>query len=505
MNRSMPQYRARTLISLVAAASAVVALPGPALSETSGSALSLARELNRAFVEVADRVSASVVVISVAHKPSHMDLEDQDNPFFEMLPPQFKKQLEDQRQKKKESKEDSSNEKPIVDGQGSGIIIRKEGYILTNRHVVEGADEIKVRFKDGSQFVAEVRGVDAQADVAVLKIDPKDKKLIPATLGDSEKTRVGEFAIAIGAPYELDYSVTFGHVSAKGRTVLSDRRLDQDFLQTDANINPGNSGGPLVNIEGEVIGINTLIRGLHTGIGFAIPINLGREVAEQLIAEGKYTRSWLGVGVRALTDDADLKELIAGISEGVVVTLIQGDGPAFKSDLKPSDVITAVDGKKVASAQELKNEVRSKKIGQSVTLDVYRMVDASHGKSIKVKLNTAAMPEKILEVASRPAPVQEEQTRSFGLTVKSLTRELADQYGVEKAEGVIVTEVQTGSAAESKGIRPGDIITEINLKPVKTAKQFRDAIKSADLKKGIILNFTSRGTSKFEFLKESGE
>jgi serine protease Do len=260
-----------------------------------------------------------------------------------------------------------------------------------------------------------------------------------------------------------------------------------------------------VNIEGEVIGINTLIRGLHTGIGFAIPINLGREVAEQLIAEGKYTRSWLGVGIRALNEDPELKDLITGINEGVVVTQIQGNGPAFKSDLKPSDVITAVDGKKVATAQELKNEVRSKKIGQSVTLDVYRMVDASHGKSIKVKLNTAAMPEKILEVASRPAPVQEEQTKTFGLTVKSLTRELADQYGVEKAEGVIVTEVQAGSAAEAKGIRAGDIITEVNLTPVKTAKQFRDAVKSADLKKGIMLNFTSRGTSKFEFLKESGE
>src|SRR5436190_8455352 len=372
MNRSMPQYRARTLISLVAAASALVALPRPALSETPGSALSLARELNRAFVEVADRVSASVVVISVAHKPSHMDLEDQDNPFLDMLPPKFRKQLEDRRQKKKESKEDSSNEKPIVDGQGSGIIIRKEGYILTNRHVVDGADEIKVRFKDGSQFVAEVRGVDAQADVAVLKIDPKDKKLIPATLGDSEKTRVGEFAIAIGAPYELDYSVTFGHVSAKGRSVLSDRRLDQDFLQTDANINPGNSGGPLVNIEGEVIGINTLIRGLRTGIGFAIPVNLAREVSDKLIKDGKFVRAFLGVGIHALKEDTEYRDTITGVQEGVVIHEIVAGGPASKSDLKPGDVITAVDGKRIGTAQQLKNEIRGKSIGAPVTLDVHR-------------------------------------------------------------------------------------------------------------------------------------
>src|SRR4051812_19790726 len=180
MNLFMAPNRAKTLIFMAAVSAVLAAVPPQAPSEDSSSSLALARQLNKAFVDVADRVSASVVVISVAHKPSHMDLEDQDNPFFDMLPPQFRKQLEEQRQKKKDKKEDkeqSSNEKPIVDGQGSGIIIRKEGYILTNRHVVDGADEIKVRFKDGSEYAAEVRGVDAQSDVAVLKIEPKDKKL----------------------------------------------------------------------------------------------------------------------------------------------------------------------------------------------------------------------------------------------------------------------------------------------------------------------------------------
>jgi S1-C subfamily serine protease len=192
---------------------------------------------------------------------------------------------------------------------------------------------------------------------------------------------------------------------------------------------------------------------------------------------------------------------MSGIAEVILALGLEVHG----SDLKASDVILTVDGKKVTTSQQLKNEVRSKKIGQSVTLDVYRMVDGSHGKTIKIKMNTAAMPDQLTVVASKPARVQEEQTRSLGLTVKSLTNELADQYGVEKAEGVIVTEVESGSAAEGKGIRAGDIITEVNMKAVNTPKQFRDAVKLADLKKGVIINFTSRGTSKFEFLKESGE
>src|SRR6185503_5606750 len=259
-------------------------------------ALDLARQLNQAFIEVADHVSPAVVVVKVAQKPSQLDLEGEDNPLWDMLPPEFRRQLERQREKQRNKNDKSdespgSKEPPVFNGQGSGVVIRPEGYILTNRHVVDGAEKIKVKFNNGDEFDAEVRGVDPQSDLAVLKIDPKGRKLTAARLGDSEKTRVGEFAIAIGAPFELDYSVTFGHVSAKGRSrIINDPTMDQDFIQTDANINPGNSGGPLVNIEGEVIGINTLIKGLRTGIGFAIPVNLVKEVSDKLIAHGKFTR-----------------------------------------------------------------------------------------------------------------------------------------------------------------------------------------------------------------------
>src|SRR5687768_14394675 len=333
-------------------------------------ALEFARQLNQAFIEVADQVSPAVVVIKVAQKQSRLDLEDEDNPLWEMLPPEFRRQLERQRDKQRQQKpeespgEKESEEPPMFNGQGSGVVIREEGYILTNRHVVENADKIRVRLNDGDEFDAEVRGVDPQSDLAVLKINPKGKKLKAARLGNSETTRVGEFAIAIGAPFELDYSVTFGHVSAKGRSrVINDPAMDQDFIQTDANINPGNSGGPLVNLEGEVIGINTLIKGLRTGIGFAIPVNLAKEVSDKLISEGKYVRAWLGIGIQALRENSEYRDIVTGITDGVVVTLIQTNGPAANSDLKPSDVITAVDGKPVASAQQLKNEIRSKKIG----------------------------------------------------------------------------------------------------------------------------------------------
>ncbi len=496
------RFNAGWLVLMAAVAAAVPGLA--AAGKDTPNALDLARQLNQAFIEVADRVSSSVVVISVAHKQNFLDLEDQDNPLWEWLPPELRKQLEEQRKKQRPRRQESPSrrESPVFDSQGSGVVIREEGYILTNRHVVDGAEKIKVRLKDSTdEFDAEVRGVDAQSDVAVIKIDPKGKKLTAARLGDSDKVRVGEFAIAIGAPFELDYSVTFGHVSAKGRSgILNDPTLDQDFIQTDANINPGNSGGPLVSIEGEVIGINTLIRGLHTGIGFAIPANLAREIADKLVTDGKYVRAYLGVQIRALKDYPEYRNMISGITNGVVVATIPPDGPASKSDLKPGDVITAVDGKPVATAQQLKNEIRSKQIGQPVTLDVYR-----GEKPMKVKVKPEVWPDELTQVAGKRESAPADTARSFGLAVQALTKDLAEQFGVDKTDGVVVTEVERGSAAEQKGIRPGDIITEVNGKTVTTPKQFREAMKTADPKKGVQVIYTSRGTSSFVILKESGD
>ena len=479
----------------------------PAAKESA--ALDLARQLNNAFIEVADKVSPAVVVVKVAHKEVPMDLDDADNPLWEMVPRQFRKQLEEQRDKQRQQRKGGkpgAAKEPVYDGQGSGVVIREDGYILTNHHVVEGADKIKVRFKDGRTYDAVIRGTDPQSDIAVLKIEAKG--LTTAKLADSSTTRVGEFAIAIGAPFDLDYSVTIGHVSAKGRSQVipsfggrsPGAAMDQDFIQTDASINPGNSGGPLVNLYSEVIGINTLIRGMNTGIGFAVPSNLAKEVADKLIADGKFTRAWLGVGIRALKDDEDYLGLVKGISDGVIVTQLQPDGPAAKSDLKPGDIITTVDGVAVGTAVQLKNEIRGKKIGAPVTLDVYRS-----GKNIKVKVKPEAWPDDTIPVVNKtPGPV-EKDTQGFGVTVKGVTKELAEQFGVEVTAGVIVTEVEPDSPAARKGIKPGDIITEVNQKPVTTARQFKDAVKDASPKKGVIVNLISKGVSKFEVLKETGE
>jgi len=486
--------RKHTAYLLSGLAAGLLALPTPAWAKDNSSALSVARQLNEAFIEVADRVSASVVVVTVAHRPDYQSSEDQDNPLFDWLPPQFKKQFED-RFKNAHPKGNA----PIFDGQGSGVIIREDGFILTNRHVVDGADKIHVRLKDGREFDAEVRGVDAQSDVAVIKVNAKG--LPAARLADSDKVRVGEFAIAIGAPFELDYSVTVGHVSAKGRSrVIPDPKMDQDFIQTDASINPGNSGGPLVNLDGDVIGINTLIRGLHTGIGFAIPSSLAHHVSDQLIENGKFTRSWLGVEIRALTEFPDFKELVKGVSEGVVVVGIVPDGPAAKSELKTQDVITAVDGKPVLTSLQLKNEIRDKAPGQTVNLDVVR-----RAKHIVVKVKPEEWPDDTQPVVNKRAAAGEVESSDLGILVKPLSKELAKEYSVDQTEGLLVAEVEANSVAARKGVQRGDIITEINEESVSTLKQYRNALKGADLKKGIVLSLLSQGVSRFVVLKDSGD
>ncbi len=463
--------------------------PAFARDKASTAALDLARQLNQAFVDVAETVSPSVVVIQVSHKASVAEKEDESNPFYEF----FRKQMEEERKNRRRG----GSRGPVYDGEGSGIVLTKDGYILTNGHVVEGVDKIRVRFRDGKEYDAEIRGVDTQSDIAVIKVNAAN--LVTAKLGDSSKTRVGEFAIAIGAPFEFDYSVTFGHISAKGRSkILNDPSMDQDFIQTDAVINPGNSGGPLVNIDGEVIGINTLISGIGTGIGFAIPINLAHEISDKLISDGKFVRSWLGVQIAALAE-SDLKDVVKNVDRGVVVTRLVNGGPAAKSDLKPGDVIITVDGHSVGTAQELKSEIRSKTVGREVNLDVLR------GETrLKIKVKPEAWPEESQQLASRERPGLS-PTRTFGLHVSPLTGELAEQFNVENTQGVIVTEVDKESLAYTKGLRAGDIITEINHKPVTTGRQFREAIRQANSQKGVIINYISDGESKFQVLKEEKE
>jgi serine protease Do len=486
------------LVQLISLGGCLVALDS--LNSNASPNLDLVRQLNQAFIEVAEKVSPSVVVINVTEKPSTGPSdkdEDASGDSADSLPPgfwrRFHRQFDDQMPEQ---------------GQASGVIIRKDGYILTNRHVVQDAEKIEVRLHDGRTFKATVRGVDPQSDVAVLKIEANN--LPAAKLADSSKLRVGEFAVAIGAPFNLDYSVTYGHISAKSRAnvvpaLLGGQAMDQDFIQTDANINPGNSGGPLVNINGEVVGINTLIRGLHTGIGFAIPINLAKEISEKLIIDGKFTRAWLGIGIRGVKDYADYRELVPGITDGVIVLSIAPNGPSAKSGLRASDVITAVDGKPVSTSQQLRNEVRGKAIDRAVNLDVVR-----NGKRIQVKVKPGEYVDQSVVIAKNESVPEKAAPTGIGITVDALTREIADQFGVNTAEGVVVSSVDQKSAAARKGIKPGDIITSIVTfgnaqQTITSPKEFSEALKQADLKKGVIVNLISGHTARFEILKDGNE
>jgi serine protease Do len=460
--------------------------------------MDLVRQLNQAFVNVADKVSPAVVVINVVTKPNSQSSEFDDveeDGSFESLPPGFWRRFHEQFRQ--------DNEKSY--GQGSGVLIRPNGYILTSRHVVEDAESVEVRLKDGRTFKAVVRGVDPQSDVAVIKIDATG--LPVARFADSAKTRVGEFAIAIGAPFSLDYSVTYGHVSAKSRSNLMQGyeaiSMDQDFIQTDANINPGNSGGPLVNIDGEIIGINTMIRGLRTGIGFAIPSNLAREVSEQLITDGRFRRAWLGIGIRGYRESPELHQYIRGIQDGVLVASIQRDGPAGKSDLQVSDVILAVDGKPVGTPQELRSEIRGKKIDSPVTLEVFR-----DGRRLKVKVSPGewVQPTRTTVVASKKPSTDQQPAKEpakVGITVQELTPELAQKFNVPERSGVLISAVDKHSAAALRGLCPGDVITSVNRRPTFSQKQFEDALKAASLSKGILLNVIGSQAVRFEILKST--
>ncbi len=476
-------------------AAAAVLASGPRSGASDSPALQFARQLNEAFVEVAGKVSPAVVVIDIRQKVDEKESDDGGS-FWDILPQELRRHFQKHNDGPRHRGDPSQQ---WLEGEGSGIIISPDGYILTNNHVVENADEIIIHLKDGRTFEGEVKGLDPESDVALVKIQANG--LTTAKLGDSDAARVGEFVLAIGAPFELNDTVTVGHVSAKGRVFEHD--ADQDFIQTDAKILPGNSGGPLVNLDGEVIGINTMIEGLDTGIGFAVPINLAKRVKEHLLAEGKFTRSLLGIRIHELKTDSEYLSLDGKLApdarEGVVVDVILPTGPASKSDLRPGDVITGVDDKSVQTVRQLRDEIADKKPGNAAQLSVVR------GKEhLSIKVTPGLMPATE-ELAAKPrAPRSVIEPASLGLTVQGLTKESAQQYGIDVIAGVLVTAVEQDSPADLRGIRAGDVITEVNRQHVTTLRQFRDAFKSADFKRGMMINLVGAGGSRFVLLRDSG-
>ena len=499
----MTRSKAVLILALVAAFIAGCIVPGrkddpPAPArQLALPGLDLARQLNEAFVSVAEQVSPSVVVLEVTERPTRGRRGGFRSPSM---------------------------------GEGSGIIVTKDGYILTNHHIVDNADKIKVYLRDGHSFDAEVRGTDPKTDIAVVKIKPGGVNLQVAKLGDSDKLRVGEFVLAIGHPLDLPYSVTVGHVSAVARQLSTDSYADttddQEYVQTDAVINPGNSGGPLVNLNGEVIAVNAMMEGYrdpitgftqNRGIGLSIPINEAKVVEERLIRDGKFTRSIIGIGmardVRGMMDVLT-KE---GQGEGVRVAFLIENGPAQKAGLKTNDLIVAVDGMPVKTARDFANTVSLKKPGQSITISV-RRDDGSKPLPIKVITQADSSPEdSLVSISSGRSspPSRASSYNSFGFAAKALTKDLAQKFGLASTSGVIVTDVTQYteartdvyplSQAYARDINPGDIIVKMNNKSISTIEDFNQALKAVAPGETLTMELKTKDGPKFKVLRAPSE
>lgn len=371
---------------------------------------------------------------------------------------------------------------------GSGFIIDRDGYILTNNHVVEKAQSIKVKLSDGKEYDAQVKGRDAKTDIALIKINTK-QNLPVAMFGDSDKIEVGDWVVAIGNPFGLETTVTAGIISAKGR-VIGAGPYD-DFIQTDASINPGNSGGPLFNLKGEVVGINTAIVSGGQGIGFAIPINEAKAMLAQLKDKGKVDRGWLGVAIQRVTPEI-AKNFGLQESEGALVADVTEQSPAEKAGIKTGDVIISFNGKKIKEMDTLPKMVGSTEIGKKVKINIIR-----DGKVLEKDIVVGELKEEGTQV-SKKAEVE----KDFGVVVQDITPEIAKHMNLKDRKGVIVTDVQPGSPAQDADIRSGDVIREIGRKPIRNVADFKAAMKKGSIKEGIVVLVKRENTTFYTVLRE---
>ncbi len=412
--------------------------------------------LGQAFRDVSNKISPAVVYISTVYTMESLPQQYQElfeNEFFRRF---FG--IPEQRDYQRR-------------GLGSGFIINEEGYILTNNHVVEKAEEINVTLPDKREFTAEVIGTDPMSDVAVIKIEGKN--LPTAELGDSSTAQVGDWVIAVGTPYGLSQTVTAGIISAVGRANIG--IVDyEDFFQTDAAINPGNSGGPLVDIAGRVIGMNTAIfskSGGYQGIGFAIPVNMVRGIMESLIQKGRVVRGWLGVSIQPVTRDiADSFGLQS--AEGALVADVTKDSPAEQAGVQRGDIIVSLNEKPVENPTVLKNLVAQKEVDSIVPLTVIRN---NKKKTLQVKIGELATEEQTGQ--SRP---DSPESAPLGIQVQELTPDIAAQLGYEQEKGVVVAGVKPGSPAAGSNIQRGDLIQEINQTPIDSVKAYKKAVSKGE-------------------------
>jgi serine protease Do len=361
---------------------------------------------------------------------------------------------------------------------GSGFIIDREGFIVTNNHVVENADEIKVKLANGKEYDAKVIGRDPKTDLALIKIQGSPDHH-PLNMGDSDALKVGSWVVAIGSPFGLEQTVTAGIVSAKGRTIGAGPY--DNFIQTDASINPGNSGGPLINTKGEVIGINTAIVASGQGIGFAIPVNMAKEVMPQLKEKGKVTRGWIGVGIQEVTPELaksfDLRD-----KKGALVSQVFKDGPAEKAGIEQGDIILEFDTKEIKESKDLPRIVAAIPVGKSVPVTLSR-----HGKIITKDVKVGEMDEKpVTETAKSPTG------KKLGIAIQNITPEIAQALSLKDTKGVVVSQVEPGSPAGNAGLQRGDVIREVNRRLIKDAKDFMQRIEESKVG-GTILLLIQRG------------
>ncbi len=437
-------------------------------------------QFSAAFESAAAEVNASVVPIySEQVKVVQNPFASGDDPFRQFFGNDFFHQFfGNQPQQQKE----------VVHALGSGVIVSKDGYILTNNHVVKGAQKLTVMLSDKKKYKAKVIGTDPQTDVAVIKIDAKD--LLTANLGNSDNVKVGQWVIAVGNPFELMHTVTAGIISAKGRSTVGLADYS-DFIQTDASINPGNSGGALADLDGNVIGINTAIyspSGGNVGIGFAIPINMAKEVMDQLIKTGKVTRGFLGIQIQDV-DETMAKAMKLSTTEGALVGDVNKDSPAEKAGVQVGDVITGVNGQNVENSDQLRNVVAGIEPGSTVKLTLIRKGEE---KTVDVKLGERPSDAQIAE---NEGSEQESTSKKLGVTVDNLNATLARQLGIETTVGVVITKVDQASPADDAGVKKGDVVEQVNQVNVKNVDEFNKALGQLKSGESVALLLKRGGTT----------
>ncbi len=454
-------------------------------------AVASAVETGKAFTAVTKQVEPAVVFIQATKKQNVSNSMQQYGDLQGQLPEEFLRRFFGDGVPRNMPRFDAPQRPQPMVGQGSGFIISQDGYILTNNHVVGGAEKLDVKLSDGRELTAKLVGTDPHTDVAVIKVDAKDLPVLP--MGDSSTLETGEWVLAIGSPFGLTGTVTSVIVSATGRTSMGITDYE-DFIQTDAAINPGNSGGPLVNLQGEAIGINTAIlsrSGVYNGIGFAIPMNLAKSIVDQLIESGSVTRGYVGIMIQPLTDDL-AKTFQVPDTNGVLIGDVTSGGPAEEAGLQRGDVITQLNGKPVEDLTAFRNKVAMIKPGTKIELTILR-----EGKEQELSVKVGTLPDQ--QVAS--VPNADDMNTSLGLSVQTLNEQLAEKLGVKEDSGVVITEVVPGSPADSQGLRSGMIIKQVDHAPVKTADEFAKAVKASKESGSVLLLVQQGDYTRFVVLK----